>query len=208
MAKKAVSPLEPITEGQIGKIAELVTAKLRKKKKEFPDSTVVQSVLATSGEAVAQELFAVVRKYVDAASNLLTRSVSVNRTRSAKEALKATGRNLYLNDSVADVMPNGTAKETEVVFFKLDRYIDDNDLEKEYELRGLTPVDPFSLAAVNEADPAFADTYPNGTHWKDAKDSWCFAAFDRGGWSGSRYVRVSRFDDDWSDGWWFAGVRK
>ena len=79
-------------------------------------------------------------------------------------------------------------------------------MEKEYELRGFKPADPYLLAADNEADPAFADEKRNSTHWKNAKGKWCLAAFDR--WYYGRGVRVGRGDGDWSDGWWFAGLRK
>ena len=105
-------------------------------------------------------------------------------------------------------------------------YISDDDLEKEFELRGLKPADPISVAAVNEADPAFADEKPHGTHWKDAKGKWCYAAFHRWDddgrhvlvnrydsdwldrWGDGREVNICRSDDDWDDYWWFAGVRK
>jgi hypothetical protein len=44
--------------------------------------------------------------------------------------------------------------------------------------------------ADNAADPAFADEYPNGTHWKNVYDKYCFAAFDR--WDDERRVFVNR----------------
>ena len=75
------------------------------------------------------------------------------------------------------------------------------DLEKEYALRGLIPADPYSLAAVNEADPAFADKYPNGTQWKDASGNYCCAFFDR--WRGGRRVSVRWRGRAWGADWWF-----
>ena len=199
-----MSPLEPITGGQIGKIGDLLGAQLRKKEKEFPSET-VQQVIINQGKPLAEKLLAVVREFVDAASNMITRIVTVNRTRTPKEALKATGRTQYVDATVVAEMPRGKEDETEIVFFKLGRFVSNDDLDKEYELRGLEAVDPCSLAAHNEADPAFADKYPNGTQWKDAKGKWCIAAFDL---SGGRGVRVDRGGGDWSGGWWFAGVRK
>jgi len=59
---------------------------------------------------------------------------------------------------------------------------------------------------VNEADPAFADEHPNGTHWKDAEGKWCFVAFV--GWDDERRVNVHRSGLDWNAYWWFACVRK
>ena len=103
-------------------------------------------------------------------------------------------------------MPRGKSGVQEVHFFKLDRLISDNDLETEYASRGLAPADPFALAAVNEADPAFADERPNCTHWKDKGGNWCYSAFNR--FYDERDVDIDRFDFDWSDRWWFAGLRK
>lgn len=101
------------------------------------------------------------------------------------------------------------------MFFKPDLsnsggFISNENLEKEFELRGLVPADPISVAAINEADTGFADQFPHGTHWKDADGRWCYAVFHC--WNGVREVNV---DDDWDDDvedwdecWWFAGVRK
>lgn len=103
-------------------------------------------------------------------------------------------------------MPRGERNELTVFFFKVGRWISDDDLEKEFDLLGLIPVDPYTLAAVNEADPAFADDHPNGTHWKDADGRWCNAAFKR--WNDEQSVGVGRYDYKWRDDWVFAGVRK
>jgi hypothetical protein len=78
---------------------------------------------------------------------------------------------------VVDAMPKGKGDEAEIVFFKPDLFqrhgfISDDDLDKEYKLRGLKPADPISVAAVNQDNPAFADDKPNGTHWKDANGNW------------------------------------
>ncbi|MFA5942775.1 MAG: hypothetical protein WC798_03860, partial [Candidatus Paceibacterota bacterium] len=112
----------------------------------------------------------------------------------------------YTDADVVAEMPKGEGAEANVVFFKLGRYISDDDLEKEYEMRGLVPVDPFALAAINEADPAFADEHPNCTHWKDKNGKWCYTVFRR--WGDDRRVRVGRSDGGWGGGWWFAGSRE
>ncbi|KKS65237.1 MAG: hypothetical protein UV34_C0022G0008 [Parcubacteria group bacterium GW2011_GWB1_42_6] len=147
-----------------------------------------------------------VRKYVEAVSNTIVRCARVNRQRSPREMLDATGRKQCTNSGVVEAMPRGEDEETEIFFFQLGLEISDADLEKEYALRGLVAADPYSLAAVNEADPAFADAYPNSTHWKDSADTWCYLAFDR--WRGGRVVDVDRDDGVWDGHWWFAGLRK
>jgi hypothetical protein len=138
--------------------------------------------------------------------NMIVRLVRPNRNLKPRQALEATGRNPYVNDEVVANMPRGEGDETEVIFFKVGRFLSDDDLEKEYELRGLKHADPYSVAKANEDDPTFADDHPNGTHWRDENGKWCFVTFD--GWGGGRYVDCSRNDNDWSDSWWFAGLRK
>ena len=200
--KKIMTPLSEMTRSQIDKAVANYRALLEKHTGEF-DIEAVQRVLGQS--QLADEQLTVLRRQVEAISNLIVRHVTVNRKRSPMEALDATGRKQYTDNSVVVGMPRGEGKETDVFFFKFDRYVSDNDLEKEYELRNLKP-DPIAQVAVNEADPAFADEHPNGTHWKDENGNWCFAAFGRRG--GGRSVGVGRDDHGWLGGWWFGGVRK
>ena len=194
---------ETISAGQVGKIQEDLGAALRKS--GLPREP-VQQVIENQSAALNAELVAVVRKYVEMVSNIIVRRVPVNILRTPQQALDATGHKQYTNNDVVAAMPKGAGGEVEVHFFKLDRYISENDLEDEYASHGLKPADPYSLAAVNEADPAFADEHPNGTLWKDAKGKWCFAAFDR--WLDERKLHVNRNGKDWDAYWWFAGVRK
>ena len=202
--KNMTPSMELITEGQIGKICELINARLRKSKIM---SKPLQDVIEHQGSSLVDKVISVITEMVDMVSNFILRLVKVDRKRSPKEALNATGRKQYTNDSVVAEMPKGNGDEVEVFFFNLGRFISDDDLEKEYELRGLKSADPYSLSAVNEADPALADTHPNATHWKDKNGKWCFAAFSR--WDvDERYVNVNRDGNDWDDSWWFAGVRK
>ena len=192
-----------MSEGQINKAVASHRALLEKYAPQF-DAVAVQQVLGDP-EYVAEQV-AVLRKRVEAVSGLIVHHVTVNRTRSPQEAIDATGRSKYLTDSVVASMPQGMGDEAEVFFFKLGRYISDADLDKEYELRGLKPADPYTLAAVNEADPAFADDHPNSTHWEDVDGKWCYAAFDR--LDDERGVDVDRSGGEWGGAWWFAGCRK
>ena len=205
MAETAITPSEekPITEGEIGKINELVAAKLRKS--NLP-SGLVQEILKTRGGELADNFVKDLQDMVDTVSNLIIRKVPVNRSLTGPEAIQATGRKQYVSNEVVATMPEGEGDEAEVIFFNLGHYVSDDDLDKEYKDRGLVPTDPFSLAAVNEADPEFADDHPNGTHWKDANGNWCYIAFNR--WHGERIVNVSRNVRRWDDYWWFAGRRK
>ena len=197
-----------MTDGQIENAVNKLRDAMRRHRSEV-SSDVAQQVLGV--ENLGMMMFTPFRERTEAVSNLIVRTDKVNRSRSQQEAIEATGRAQYTDRKVVDAMPKGEGDEVEVVFFKPDLsqrngFISDDDLEKEFELCGLKPADPVSVAAVNEADPAFADEKPNGTHWKDAKGNWCYATFRR--WFGGREVRVRRDGSDWDDYWWFAGVRK
>jgi len=202
-----------ITDGQIENAVNKLRDAIRKHRSEIT-SDVAQQVLGV--ENLGMLMFTPFRERAEAVSNLIVRKATVNRSRSPQEALEATGRAQYTDRKVVDTMPKGEGNEVEVVFFRSDLserhgFISDDDLKKEFDLRGLKPADPISVAAVNEADPAFADEKPHGTHWKDAEGNWCCAAFCR--CIGrevrvSRVSRVSRGGGGWSDRWWFAGVRK
>jgi len=65
MSTKTSTPSKPITEGQIGKVQELLGAALRKHASEFTSET-VQLVVSQEGDALQADLLAVVRKRVEA----------------------------------------------------------------------------------------------------------------------------------------------
>lgn len=193
---------ETTTARQIDKTVGICRAMFEKYAPEF-DKDAVQQALGAKG--LVPDLFAVFRTYVERFSNMITRLVKVDRSRTSEQALAATNRKQYTDPSVVATMPKGNGEEVKIIFFKVGRDISDDDLEKEYELRGLIPADPISLATVNEIDPTFADEHPNAIHWKDANGKWCYAAFRR--WDGGgRVVSVSRHGSDWSDSLWFAGL--
>ena len=197
-----------MTDGQIENAVNKLRDAIRKHRSEIT-SDVAQQVLGV--ENLGMMMFTPFRERAEAVSNLIVRKVKVNRGRSQQEAIEATGRAQYTDRKVVDSMPKGEGEEVEVVFFKPDLtdrngFISDDDLEKEFDLRGLKPADPISVAAVNEADHAFADEKPHGTHWKDADGKWCYATFCC--WRDGRGVYVDRSGFDWGDSWWFAGLHK
>ena len=205
---KIMTPSKTTTAGQIDKAVANYRALLEKHAGDF-NAEAVQIILGQS--ELAGEQLVVFRRRVEAVSNLIIRRVTVNQIRSQQEAVEATGRSRYTTQEVVDNMPRGEGDEVELVFFKpdlseRDGSISDDDLELEFELRDLKPADPISVAAFNEADPAFADEKSHATHWKDADGNWCYAAFHR--WLGERGVDVDRHDSSWLGDWWFVGVRK
>ena len=195
---------KPITDRQISKAVEAYKAMLEKHRSEIGSES---AQLVLGQDDYINEQVGVLRRRIEAVSDLISRTFTINRTRQPQQVLDDTGRKQYIDRGVVDSMPRGQGETGEVIFFKVGRFISDDNLGKEYELRGLVPADPYSLAQVNKSDPSFADTHPNGTHWKDADGKWCFATFRR--WIGDeRDVNVRRNDSDWFDRWWFAGLRK
>ena len=120
-----------------------------------------------------------------------------------KQKLEQTKRNLYINNEVFETSPKQTKGKVE--FFTIGKYISDDELQKEYENRGLIPASIYDLI---DNDKICDEKKYVGTHWKDENGKWCFATFFF--WSGNveRSVYVDRNDGDWLDRWWFAGVRK
>jgi len=198
-----MTPSNITTDGQINEAVSNYRAILEKHSGEFCSES-VQTVLGQP--ELAEEMFRIFQKRVETISSMIVRHVKVDRSRTYQQVLDATKREQYTNSDVVASMPKGEGDEIDVYFFKLGRFISDDDLEKEYTLRGLKNADTYSQSAVNETDPAFADEHPNGTHWKDANGKWCFATFLR--WYGRRSVSINRGGNGWDDNWWFAGLRK
>lgn len=209
MNTKIMTPSEEkITDGQIGKFTDRLRSKFADKKESLP-SNISQDILEDKEamNEILEECLQAFQKRVEARSNMIARTVKVNRNQTPQEALNAIDRKQYTNDSVVEAMPKGEGEEVTVYFFKVGKKISDEQLSKEYELRGLKAADPYSLAAVNQADPSFADEHPHGTHWKDGDGDWCYASFLR--WRARRQMNVNRNGSDWDDHyWWFAGIRK
>ena len=65
MSTKTSIPSKPVTEGQIGKVQELLGAAMRKHASEFP-SELVQLVVSQEGDALQVDLLTVVRNRVEA----------------------------------------------------------------------------------------------------------------------------------------------
>lgn len=193
-----------MTYGQTDKAGDVFRAVLRKHRSEFESEA---SQKALGSDVLVSDLLAVFRKYVEMFSDLIVRRVLVNRSQTPQEMLDATDRKQYCDPDVIKSMPRGEGEKAEVTFFQVRRQASNYELEKEFASRGLKPVDPYSLAKVNKDDPSFADSHPNGTHWKDSDGKWCYITFRR--WHGDgRSVDVSRLGFDWDVFWWFGGVCK
>ena len=205
---KTMTPSKTTTVGQIDKAVSLYRTLLEKHAREF-NAEDVQKVLGQSDFVDAQ--FAVFRHRVEAICNTFVRTVRVNRTQTAKEALDATGREQYVARFVVNTMPKGEGDDVELVFFKPDMlerndFISSDDLAKEYKQRRLRPADPFSVIALNEADPTLADEKCHATLWKNVDGDWCYIVFSQ--FEGVREVAVDLDEAGWTANCWFVGIRK
>lgn len=196
-----------MTDGQVGKIAELITATLRKVRGNF-HSTDVQNALERSGSTIQEKFLKLFQELVEATAQALVRTVKVNRNRSQEEMLKALRFLIYMDPYVVSTIPVGQGEDVTVEFFKLDKSVSEDALALEYEKRGLVP-DIYAQAAVNEADPNFTDAYPNSTYWKNDAGNWCRIEFQLD--LNTRAVSVFGVNDMFCDtdkNHWFGGVRK
>lgn len=191
-----------MTAAQVSKAVSNYRAMLEKHAPNFP-ANAVQEVLGDSACATAQ--FNLFRDAVEARAKIITREFVVNLNLVGMAAIDATGRTKYVTDSVVAAMPRATAESGVIYFFPTGRYVPVSEVDAEYEKYGLVAVDPHSLSAFNTANPAFADTHPNGTQWINADGEVCYATFLR--YRDERSVDVGRDDDDWRDNWWLAGVK-
>lgn len=132
-------------------------------------------------------------------------TMTTTSTTSPLQALKATGRNQYVNEEVAATIPPEIGEE--LVLFNIGKIVSRDDLEKEYEAWGLTPASALDLCSFDRNHRETLDEKEYvATIWKDDEGRRCYAAFSR--WRDGRRVRVDRDSSDWYGAWWFAGCRK
>ncbi|MFZ2887001.1 MAG: hypothetical protein WA021_04250 [Minisyncoccia bacterium] len=205
MAKTMTPSL--MTDGQIEKIVDKFRAGMRKNRSGI-SSDVAQQIVSVV-DNLGRELCEVVLDHAKRLKDYKIHRVKVDRSRPPQEVLNATGRILRIDPLAVESMPRGEGSETEIVFFKVHAsnscWISHDDLEKEYRLRGLKPVDAYSLADFNKANPAFADGCCNYTHWKKG-GQWHSIAFHR--WAGGRAVDVHSYSSSVNPHCYFAGMRK
>lgn len=114
-----------------------------------------------------------------------------------REILEKTGYRIYANEKVLGNALVGELQKIE--WFNIGKYVTRKELEKEYEDRGLEPVNLNTLAANADAHDFTA------TIWEDGGPR--YAAFNR--WYDDRNVYVNLRDYVCYDAyWWFAGRRK
>lgn len=189
-----------MTNDQIERAIEILRAQLRKHAAELP-SDAVQKVFGQ--KKLGREWLAVLQRRVEEVSDIIFRWVEVDRSREPQAALDATGRIQYTDRNVVKNMPRGEGNKVLMGFFRVKSFTSPSDLAKKLKYYGLTP-DPIALAALNEADPSFADENTNATQWLDEEGKLCYATFDRLG--DERRLNVGH--SGWSGDWLIGGVRE
>lgn len=192
-----------MNDGQIENFVSKLRDALRKNRQHFSKDS-AQHVLGVPN--IGMELLDPIRVHAEVFGNIVVRQATVNRTRSQYEALVATGRSLHLNKSVVKTIPSATG-DIEAIFVNFGQNVDCDKLDNELATLGFELiVDPQGLAAINEADRAFADGHPNGIQWKDSKGNYCYVVFSR--WGTGPSVFMYRHGDGWGGAWWFPCRRK
>ena len=119
------------------------------------------------------------------------------KTKDIKKEWKVAGYKIIIvDDDVLDTAPRGDVQA--VTVFSVGKYVTCDELEREYEKRGLVPANLDSLFAIAGQHDFIA------TQWKGSDGKYCCAAFDD--WDDGRRVGVLRSARAWSDCWSFAGV--
>lgn len=140
----------------------------------------------------------------------IIRTVRVMRAREPKAMITAVGCAQLTNSTILSSIPRCEGKYVNVEFFNLDKNVSPEDILLQYQSRDLTP-DPYAQAAVNEAEPTFAEKYPNLTCWEDERYNLCYLFFTV--IDGSRVVLAQQTDSLHGGGLpggycWYCGVHR
>ena len=164
-----------------------------------------QQVLSAEGHILAQEMFEVLRKYVERRSKMIVRRVTINRDLTPEQMIAAAKRKQYITDVVLATMPRqGTGIEADVdmYFFPAERELTIDEQEAALAAYGLVP-DYYGQVQVNIDDPSFADEHWNGAQWDNKDGEASYVTFSRNG--DERSVVCDRRGNRWGSYYWFAG---
>jgi hypothetical protein len=144
------------------------------------------------------------RKPFASPENMIFRRVYVDRSKSLKEALHSIGRNRIVPEEI--VVPKGKGKDVPVYLFRIGHERFANEVDRDVQKLGFQLADPYTLIALNAAEPGFADKYPNATQWSTGMGYSDAIAFSRH--ENERRVTIHERCAVWSEIWWFALIHK
>lgn len=202
MEKKSVT-LSQMTTGQIDKVVSSFRALLEKHSKEI-DQDLAQKALGD--KRLVDDMVSTFYRYVDLERPMIVLNAKVDISLNPAQFLATIDaqKNFGLED--LKLMPRTKISEVEVCFFKLHRYVSNESLDEEYELRGLDPADPISQIAVNIANPWFIKKHSNATQWNPGLDNY----FSTIMWGfGKPVINIGVSNTvGFGNHWWFAGIPK
>lgn len=198
MSENMTPPIKMATLKQIDKAVANYRAMLERYSQYFAVSA-FQQVLGSKEFAKCQaDLF---RAYVEVVNNVVTRSASIDRTRSFLKAIEVIGGTQYLVREIVTTAPQAEG-DAEFIFVNFGRDVACDKLDEELAKLGYElVVDPQGLAGINEVDRHFSEDYPNALQWKDAEGKNCLLVFNR--WGGGHDVHVIYHSTVLSSIWWY-----
>jgi len=170
-----IPSLEPISEGQIGKICELISTRLRK---TLIQRKPLQIVLETEAVLMVDKIVTILTNMIRKKSDYFIYRVIVNRKRPPINALLNYAHKHYesmdcVNLDIIKEIPYGKKEGTEDIYlFYMDHYT--TNWESEYEVRGLKPADLFAIVSLNDTNYPLPE---NITRWKGKNGQWCYCSF-------------------------------
>lgn len=142
-------------------------------------------------------------KPYDPDGDMLSRPVTVDRSRSFEDLVSAIGGIYSLDPEALASMPRGAKAETIVYLFPVRRFFSGPELSRRCILRGIT-ADPYALAQLNADDPSFMEKHPNGAQWMSGGRWYCLTFRSD---QGRPMVGMSRVVGGWVGYWWLSGAR-
>lgn len=119
--------------------------------------------------------------------------------------LEANGFVVRFDSDAIESLPKGAAVEASPTFFNVGRAIKERGRPHEYKNRGLVPIDPHALVALNIADPSLSDRM-HTTQWRDGDNRTCYMQIWKQ--NGVKRVYISKCEPnfEWCSGTSFVGV--
>lgn len=193
-----------MTSGQIDKAVNNFRVLLEKHSKNL-DQDLVQKALGN--KRLADDMLSTFYRHIDIERPMLVLKAKIDLSLTPYQFLATINAQKNLDLKAVQFIPRVKSDEIEVCFFQLSRYVDDNQLEGEYKLRGLNPADPVSQIAVNIANPSFMQNHSNATHWNPFGLTYYFSTIMAG--FEKPTINIGPCGGvGFGTKWWFAGVRK
>ena len=213
MEHSMIASENTISDGQIETVVSRLRDALRKHRGEFPAAE-IQLLLGTKN--IGAKLLSPIRQIVDLKSTFIARlGVEVDRSLSPFLMLRSTEwsfthDNFSDSDALYETMPKGKGETADIYLFK-PQPGSELLLTDEYEMRGLIPADPYSLVAMNVAEPEFCLEHQNATIWENPEGDRCAVLVGKSRFGGTR---ILIYHTDRVTGWgrndtcYFAGFKK